>query len=171
MSVDKKLTKKIVAECGRIEEDSEQSAKRHFNAASRWSTYNKSIGIPSVVLGAIASAVSFSSLSILGGLLAAATASLTAVLTFLKPSERSNSHTSSGNQYLRLRNEVRIFREIDLPAVNNEDDIRDELKHFAQRRDDLNESAPITATKDYSKANKGIEDGETEYKADKHERK
>lgn len=165
--MDKKLISKLLSECERIEEDSEQSAKRHFNAASRWSNYHNRLGIPSVLIAAIASAFSFSAEHVLGGILAATTASLTAILTFLKPSERSSSHTSFGNQYLRLRNEARIFREIDIPSSKDTEKLKEQLLQFAERRDDLNESAPMTIEADYNKANKGIEDGQTEYRVDK----
>lgn len=163
----KDLQKKTEAECLRIEEDAEQSAKRHFNAASRWSSYNNWLGIPSITVAAIGSAVSFASLPVLGGILAAITGSLTAVLTFLKPSERSTAHAAYGNQYLRLRNETRLFREIEALHTHNEQDLLDKLKTYTQRRDDLNDGAPITKDDDYTKANQGIIDGQSEYKADK----
>lgn len=145
----KDLRKKVATECLRIEEDAEQSAKRHFNAASRWSSYNNWLGIPSITIAAIASAVSFASLPVLGGILAAATGSLTAVLTFLKPSERSTAHTASGNQYLRLRNETRLFREIEMLQILNKQDLSDKLKTYTLRRDELNDGAPITNDDEY----------------------
>ena len=117
------LKNQVVLECDRIEEDSEQSAKRHFNAASRWSSYNGWLGIPSVVIAGIASAVSFAALPVLSGIFAATAAALTAVLTFLKPAERSASHNSYGNQYLRLRNETRLFREVELPTIKQADEL------------------------------------------------
>lgn len=162
-----KSKKQIALECERIEEDSEQSAKRHFNAASRWASYNSLLGIPSVVIAGVASAVSFASVPVLSGIFAATAAALTAVLTFLKPAERSASHNSYGNQYLRLRNETRLFREVELPTIKQSDELSEKFKPFTQRRDDLNEGAPMTTDKDYGKANKGILDGQTEYKVDK----
>lgn len=161
------LKNQVVLECERIEEDSEQSAKRHFNAASRWSSYNGWLGIPSVVIAGIASAVSFAALPVLSGIFAATAAALTAVLTFLKPAERSASHNSYGNQYLRLRNETRLFREVELPTIKQADELSERFKPFAERRDDLNDGAPMTTDQDYTKANQGILDGQTEYKADK----
>ena len=158
--------KKASTECLRIEEDAEQSAKRHFNAATRWSHYNYWTGIPSVMVAAAGSAVSFASWPVVGGILAAITGALTAMLTFLKPSERATAHTTTGNQYLRLRNETRVFREIDLPQLTGED-LAEKFKPFTQRRDDLNDSSPMTEDGDYQKANQGILDGQTEYKADK----
>lgn len=160
------LIEKIEAECKRIAEDAEYSAKRHFNAACRWASYNNRLGIPSVVVAAIASTLSFASIPTLGGILAALTGSLTAVLTFLKPAERSTAHNAIGNQYLRLRNEARIFLEIDLANIDNVQELIEKFKQLIQRRDDLNESAPITADKDYEKAKKGIENGQTKYKVD-----
>lgn len=161
------LQKKTETECLRIEEDAEQSAKRHFNAASRWSSYNNWLGIPSITIAAITSAVSFASLPVLGGILAAITGSLTAILTFLKPSERSTAHTTSGNQYLRLRNETRLFREIEMLQTQDRQNLSDKLKAYTLRREELNDGAPITNDDDYIKSNQGIINGQSEYKADK----
>ncbi len=167
----KELAKQIASECLRIEEDTEQSSKRHFNAASRWSHYNYWIGIPSVLIAAIGSAVSFAALPAVGGMLAATTAALTAILTFLKPSERSTSHTTAGNQYLRLRNETRIFREVYLPQFDNKQELIDKLASLAEQRNNLNDSSPMTEDRDYRKANAGILEGQTEYRADKDDNK
>lgn len=157
---------KLSAESIRIEEDSEQSAKRHFNAASRWSAYHFWLGLPSVVIATAAGAAAFKNFGLLAGGLAFASAALTAILTFLKPSERAKAHNSHGNQYLALRNQTRLYRELEIGDTTSEQVLKNRLSELAGKRDELNMSAPLTAERDYVKANQGILQGQANYKAD-----
>ena len=56
------LLTKLSAEAHRIEEDTEHSAKGHFNAAERWGRFHLAIGLPAAVLAAIAGGSVFSDL-------------------------------------------------------------------------------------------------------------
>src|SRR5688500_11948724 len=102
----------IRRELRRLEEDCTFSGKAHFNASRRWSHYHYWLGVPSVVLSAAAGAAFFKDYPEIGGAMASAVAILTALSTFLKPSDRSAAHKTSGDQYLALRNDSRVFREI-----------------------------------------------------------
>src|SRR5438876_10282230 len=92
----------IVREAKRVEEDSLFSAKRHFEAAREWNAYHLTIGIPLTVLAAIGSGSALSKHAFLTGTLAAIVTAGTALLTFLKPSERATQHTVAGNAYQSL---------------------------------------------------------------------
>ena len=75
----------------------------------RWTRYHYVLGVPSVVLSALAGAA-FQELwrhcrSNVGN----SVAILTSLMTFLKPSERASTHKGSGDQYLALRNDARVF--------------------------------------------------------------
>ena len=107
---------KAKEEALRIEEDCTYSSKRHFNASVRWEKYHYWIGLPSALLAGLSGVSAFNDYPILAGILAISSTALTSVLTFLKPSERSEHHKSIGNQYLSLRNKTRLFRELE---VNN----------------------------------------------------
>lgn len=57
------LLTKLSTEAHRIEEDTEHSAKGHFNAAERWGLYHLAIGLPAAVPAAIAECTAFADLS------------------------------------------------------------------------------------------------------------
>jgi len=72
------------------------------------------LGIPSVLITAVAGGSAFNDMPTFAGSLALVSTALTTVLTFLNPSERSETHKTVGGQYLALRNQARIFREIEI---------------------------------------------------------
>jgi hypothetical protein len=92
----------ISSELQRIEEDCIHSGKAHFNAGDRWARYHYWLGIPSVVLSALAGAAFFKDYGDIAGIMSAIVAILTSLMTFLKPSERASTHKGSGDQYLTL---------------------------------------------------------------------
>jgi hypothetical protein len=92
---------------------------------------------------------------------------LTALLTFLKPSERAASHKSAGDQYLALRNDVRVFRTIDLLLGKSADELARTVTTLAKRRNELNSASQQTPRPAFERARKGIEDGEARYTTDK----
>jgi hypothetical protein len=161
------LLQKITVEARRIEEDTEYSAKGHYNAAERWSRYHLTIGLPSAVIAAIASGAAFNDSSILAGSLAILSTALITVLTFLKPSERAESHKAVAGQYHALRNKTRLFREIEVLQDENVDALKEKLYEFAEIRDELNQVAPGIVEKDYKRAQREIEAGFSTYKVDK----
>jgi len=163
----KDLTPKLDTEARRIEEDSEHSAKGHFNAADRWSRYHLAVGLPAAILAAIAGGTAFNDMPELAGSLAILSTALTTILTFLKPSERAENHKSVAGQYLALRNQTRIFREIDLTEEGFNDLTKKRLIGLATHRDELNQSSPNTSRKDYELAKADIDSGFSQYKADK----
>jgi len=161
------LLVKVIAEAHRIEEDTEHSAKGHFNAADRWGRYHLAIGLPSAVLAAIAGGTAFSDLTEVAGALAILSTALTTVLTFLKPSEHAENHKAVAGQYLALRNQTRLFRELDLDETTDMDSAKERLVELARSRDDLNQASPGIARKDYEKAKKDIDKGRSQYRVDK----
>lgn len=81
----------IRAALERIEEDCIHSGKAHFNADNRWGRYHYWLGIPSVVLSALAGAAFFKNYGDIAGIMSAIVAILTSLMTFLKPSERASA--------------------------------------------------------------------------------
>lgn len=163
---DRELIERIEAELQRIEEDCNYSGKAQFNAGDRWATYNYWLGIPAVILGALAGTALFQNEPLVGGVLATFAAVLTALQTFLKPSDRASSHKSSGDQYLALRNDARVFRQIKLHHVCDRQAAIDGLDEFTSRRREMNLAAPQFAKRDFTKARKGIEEGEAQHQVD-----
>lgn len=161
------LKTKVRDELERIEEDCVHSGKSHFNAGDRWGRYHFWLGVPAVTLSALASTAFFAEQPMVGGLLAATVAVLTALQTFLKPSERSSAHKAAGDQYLALRNDSRVFREIRLDTVCDDQAALDGLDEFTKRRREMNLSSPQFSRRDFEHARKGIEEGEASHAVDK----
>ena len=157
----------IDAELQRIEEDCIHSGKAHFNAEIRWTGYHYWLGIPSVVLSALAGLAFFKDHPEAAGIMSGIVAILTSLMTFLKPSERSVSHKRSGDQYLSLRNDARVFREIRLPATPDQQAAVDGLDEFTNRRNELNQASPQFSQGDFQKAREGIDAGEAAHRVDR----
>lgn len=167
-SLNTNIINKVKDELSRIEEDCEHSAKRHFNASNRWGKYHFWIGIPSAIIAAIAGGSAFSNFAysnIIAGSLAMLSTALTTVLTFVKPSERSEHHKSMGSQYLSLRNKSRIFRNIEIKFSN--ENILQKVEILSVELSELNGGAMNTTKLDYEKAKKDIDAGISQYIIDK----
>lgn len=161
------LLNALVKEAERIEEDSIHSAKAHFNAGDTWKRRHYWLGIPATLLGALTGAAIVKGCPELAALLSLTATLLTALVTFLKPTDRASMHKSAGDQYLALRNDTRFFREIELLESEITCTHSDNLKTLAQRRNELNQSSPEIPRRAFEKARQGIDEGETQYRADK----
>lgn len=167
MPVTTPIADKIENELKRMEEDCIHSGKAHFNAAARWNGWNYVFGLPSVGLSALAGAAFFKDYAVVAGLMTSAVTVLTALMTFLKPSQRSSDHKSAGDQYLSLRNDARVFREIELMQVADDAAAIAGMNGFTTRRNELNQASPQFSEGDYKKAKKGIDSGEALHAVDR----
>ena len=156
----------VKTELQRIEEDCTHSGKSQFNAAQRWHDYHYWVGLPSVILSAIAGTAFLSDQSALAAAISGTVAILAALSTFLKPSERAAAHKSAGDQYLALRNDTRVFREIGLSVSADGQSALDSLQALNTRRNELNQSSPSISRGDFEKARKGIRGGEAQHVVD-----
>ena len=163
------LKEKIINEALRIEEDVDHSARSHFVAANRWKSYHYWIGLPSALAVALAGGAFFGEATAIAIFLAALSTGLTTTLTFLKPSEKAEHHNNCGNQYLKLRNQTRIFREIDLSNKFDEDFAVNKIKELGEIRDDLNQSSPTIRRSDYDQGKKDIDEGRSTHRIDTEE--
>lgn len=154
-------------ELARIEEDCVYSGKAQFNAGVRWSRYHLWLGLPSVILSGAAGAAFFKDQADIAGAMSSVVAILTALMTFLKPSERAASHKSSGDQYLTLRNDARVLRTIKLEAACDDTAAIANLDEITKRRNELNQASAQPSRGDFEKARKGIEEGEANHAIDK----
>ena len=121
------------------------------------------------MIAGIAGGAAFKEYSNLAGALALLSTALITMLTFLKPSERAQTHKAFGGQYLSLRNKTRLFREIELLNEADAEFLRKQLYEFSEQRNDVNQSAPKIITRDYERAKKEIEAGFAIHEVDKGE--
>ena len=157
----------IRAELARIEEDCIHSGKAQFNAAERWGRYHLYLGLPSALLSAAAGAAFLKNYGEIAGAMTMLAALLTALMTFLKPSERATSHKAAGDQYLALRNDARVFRNIRIEHVCDDQAAIDSLDEFTKRRHELNQASPPFSRSDFEKARSGVDEGEATHQIDK----
>ncbi len=157
----------IRAELARIEEDCIHSGKAQFNAGVRWSHYHLWLGVPSVLLSALAGTAFFKGTPEIAGAMSTIVAILTALMTFLKPSERASSHKSSGDQYLTLRNDARVLRTIKLDVACDDAAAVSNLDEITKRRNELNQASTQASRKDFELARQGIEEGEAQHIVDR----
>lgn len=165
MSGDPKTT--IREELTRIEEDCIYSGKAQFNAGVRWGRYHLWLGVPSVILSALAGTAFFKDQPEIAGVMSTIVTILTALMTFLKPSERASSHKSSGDQYVTIRNDARVLRTIKLDVACDDAAAVANLDEITKRRNELNQASAQVSRKDFERAREGIEEGEAQHVADR----
>ena len=159
----------IESEAKRIEEDALYSSKGHFCAGARWNGVNLWLGIISTIFSAIAGASAlsqFDSHNIVAGVLAIFVAVFSALITFINPNEKASNHKNAGNRFNALRNDVRLFHQVELEKIILDKAIV-QLKKFNDRRNKLNLDSPQIPRWAFVKARKGIEEGESEYRVDR----
>ncbi len=157
----------IREELQRIEEDCIHSGKAQFNAGVRWNRYHIMLGLPAVILSAAAGTAFFKDQSDIAGVMSTVVALLTALSTFLKPSERASSHKSSGDQYLTLRNDSRVLRTIRLDAACDDVSALANLDEITKRRNELNQASAQVSRRDFVEARAGIDHGEADHRIDR----
>jgi len=159
---------KIINEAKRIEEDSLYSAKGHFYAGQYWVNANLWLGGLSAVLSAIAGASALSQFdyhNIVAGTFSIIVVSLTAIITFINPNEKAIVHQKAGNKYNALKNDTRIFYDIETNKIDEKKVIAG-LKKLNDRRNKLNIESHQIPKWAFKRAQNGIEKGEAKYKVD-----
>jgi hypothetical protein len=165
-----KAKEEIIKEAKRMEEALLFSSKGHFAAAHFWSRFHLWIGIPMVLMSSIASASAFAQFDkghIAAGILSIIVASLSGVMTFLNPNQKSSAHLNAGNHYDSLMNRVRMFWSIECWRDESDQVLTGRLQHYVEQKDKLNQSCPQIPPWAYAIARRGIESGEGEYAVDK----
>ena len=156
-------------EAKRIEEDCIHSAKSHFNTAISWRYRHYWLGIPATMLGAAAGAAIVKDCPEAAQIFTLAATILTGLLTFLKPGERAAQHKTVADQYLALKNDARVFREVDLLLVEGAAENSESLKALSQRRNELNQGSPEIPRRAFIAARRGVDEGEASYQVDRKE--
>lgn len=154
-------------ESERLEEDAIYSSKGHFNAEDTWVRRNYWLGVPATALSAVAGATLIKSQPEWATAFTLLASLLTGLMTFLKPNERAAMHRAAAGQFLALRNDARLFREIELLQSDRQDNLAERLKELAATRNELNLKSPSIPRRAFVAARKGIEEGEAIHKIDK----
>lgn len=158
---------KIIEEALRLEEDCNYSAKGHFESAKKWRYLYYLLmffSILTLILSISNIFTNFSNLSVIFNII---TGFVTVIIIFLNPQEKYISHQNSGNHFLSLRNEIRIFREIEISSLELNQKI-EKISFLSKKRDELNINSLPISTYGYENAKKQIEtDKNAIYEIDK----
>lgn len=168
-TADQPLIAALRREAERIEEDATYSSKSHFNAEDTWVRRHYWLGIPATALAAIAGAALIKSQPEWASAFTLLASLLTGLMTFLKPNERAAMHRAAAGQFLALKNDARLFREVELLQANQLDELPGKLKALSATRNELNQKSPNIPRGAFVAARKGIEEGEASHKVDKGE--
>lgn len=164
-----KTKNEVIKEAQRIEESTLYSAKGHLVAANFWTNFHLWVGVPMVLLAAIAGASALSQFDpkhVIAGIISIIVAALSGVMTFLNPNEKASTHLNAGNSYDALQNKVRMFWSIDCWREESEEVLTEKLKYLAEQKGRLNQSSPQIPRWAYKLAKKGVLEGEADYKVD-----
>lgn len=153
------------AEVSRLNEDCEHSSKGHFAAAEIWGYVHFIIGIPATALAAVAGHQAFQNQADLAGTLAIFSAAIAAVLTFLDPASKKQSHLAAANQYNNLQKKSRLLGSVKMKALDLVTSLG-EFEKLAHERDQLNLTSPQIPNIAYKLGRRRIESGQTQYRVD-----
>ena len=166
---DQALISALSREAARIEEDATYSSKSHFNAEDTWVSRHYWLGVPATALAAIAGAALVKSQPEWASAFTLVASLLTGLMTFLKPNERAAMHRAAAGQFLALKDEARLFREVDLVQTHKLEEFPGKLKALSAIRNELNQKSPAIPRRAFVAARKGIEEGEAAHKVDRGE--
>lgn len=153
----------MLAEARKLAVDVLYSEKGHFAAASAWRKRNYWLGIPAALIGAAAGATILASADpVVSGILALAGAAITALMTFLNPSERAAQHQRAGVAYAQLRRKVRQFAQIDMAGMESAA-LRTKLAELTEEVGSTQGEALAIPSAAYRAAMKSIESGSVDY--------
>ena len=165
-----KTKAEIIKEAKRMEEGLLYSSKGHFAASHYWGNFHLWIGVPIVVLSAIAGASALSKFecsAIGAGILSILVAALSSVMTFLNPNEKASAYLTAGNNYDSLMNKTRIFWSIDCWREESDQVLTEKVRYLSEQKDRLNQGSPQIPRWAYKLAKNDIEAGGGDYKVDK----
>ncbi len=157
--MDEKVLKAIINEANDIKRKAHFTARAHFIQAEHWGQINLRIGIPSVLMASVAGASALTDSrygSFIAAVLAIAVAALTAVTTFLKPSEKETIYLKAGNDYDSLRFKSSRFVKVHSQLLGSDKTIAKKLDELADIRDKLNAKHPQVSTWAYKGAKERI---------------
>ena len=157
----------ITEELSRIEEAAMYSAQAQFSSSKFWRSLNLALGIPATALAAIAgtAVLAHATSPRIGAAVALIAAALTAVMTTLNAAQRAEQSRVAANAYLELQGDARIFRTIDM-GMDDSASARNRLDELVERRNTINQTAPIPSLVAYLLGRRNIAKGRQSYEVD-----
>lgn len=141
-------------------EDALYSEKALFWTATQWRRAHFFLGVPSVIVSALAGAALVQEYPSTAILFTAIAAVFTALLTFLEPHKIFGQYHEFGVEYGILRNKVARFKDIDLSGEFDASRMRKTLEKLAFEKGELQKGAPHTGGIAYYFAKRSIKAGQ-----------
>jgi len=161
---------RIEAEARRIEEDTLYTFKQLYEAAASERRRHYWVGSVTAVLSVIAGTSALAKVhewQVVVPAISLIVTMLTAWITFVKPAERAREYKEAACDFQQLREDTRIFREIELPRSDLEEAaLVEQIKALSARRAELRKGSPQPPKWAYGRAKRAIEQGEAEYEVD-----
>ena len=130
----------ILKEALRIEEDAEFSSEEHLITAHIWSNMHYVLGVFTAIFAVVSGGTALTQLNeynflvtVVAVISAFVASALASISTVLNPNDKATCHLNAGNSYRELRNEIRIFREIDFFQDSDETAVK-KVKDWAGYR-------------------------------------
>jgi hypothetical protein len=86
-------------------------------------------------------------------------------MTTLNAAQRAEQSRIAANAYLALQGDARVARTVDVPGLDA-DEARSKLDELIERRNGINDSAPIPSFLAYQLGKRNINKGRQKYEAD-----
>ncbi|NOK39314.1 SLATT domain-containing protein [Corallococcus exercitus] len=162
---EKKLREPLVAECQRIRENAQHTATAHFRTSERLARHHVILGSVGVVIAALLAANGGAEVFGKGApyawitpVLSFTAAVTTALLTFLKISERQARHLTAAHSFKTLENQARRLSTMDA-EYETYISLKRRVDALCERWDTLGEQGPPTVTRDFEWARMRIAEG------------
>jgi len=159
--------KEMLKEANRIHESAMYSAQTQFEYSKTWRSVDRWLGGFAALIAAVAAAGGLADVlsAQLAGLIALVSAGTGAVAASLgAPKTKTQAH-ASGNAYLALQQDARVFINIDLARLDV-DDARQQLAELVSRHQELNATSEIPSGRAWKKAKSNVDGGGQEYEVD-----
>jgi hypothetical protein len=166
------LRQALDVEAKRLIVDTTYTGRGHQAAGRRLVRLNHWLGLPTAIATTVlASGAGVTALLNKEAWITASLALLAATTSachgFLRPAEQAEAHALKGNRFIALRNEARVFRELDVRSGLSHEKLSERLKDLRRRYAELNEAAPLLIPqRDYEAAKRSIVAGESRYEGD-----
>lgn len=157
------MIEKMKAEVDSIEWDTIYSMKGHFNAAMLWSWSQRVLGISSILAVTASGSQFYGDTPLWGTLWAFLAATLTAIVTFLKPEEKAEPYHTAGTDFAALRRRARILKELELDNIDSTGRRLERIHELAEQVRDLNQASPQIPFLAYQIARWSVRRGEHQY--------
>ena len=155
----------IAKELQRVEEAATYSSQTQFSSSKFWRGLNLGLGVPAALLRPSPGRGRRRRRRGAGRRHRSIAAALTAVMTTLNAAQRAEQSHGAANAYLGLQGDARILRTIDLHGLEV-DEARQRLSELVERRNAINETAPVPAFLAYRLGKRNVEKGRQKYEAD-----